>query len=96
MQNDFLDSNVLEKFLASLKEISEAEMSDVNFVEKFIIVKAGLNNEILTEQPTELAPYFGTGLHIWQYPNQFARYLVWLSKNARNIKRYVETEEEKN
>lgn len=90
MQNDFLDSNVLEKFLDSLKEISEAEMSDVSFVEKFIIVKAGLNNEILTEQPTELAPYFGTGLHIWQYPNQFARYLVWLSKNARNIKRYVE------
>jgi len=50
----------------------------------------GLNNEMLHEQPSELSKYFGTGLHLWQYPNQLSRYLVWLAFNAKHVKSYME------
>lgn len=57
-----------------------------------ILLESGLNNEILHEQPKELSKYFGTGygLKIWQYPNQFVPYLLFLSKYIERIDSYLE------
>ena len=64
--------------------------TDIGFLEYEFIPALGLNNEILNEQPPELSSYFGRGLHLWQYPNQLARYLAWLTKNAVGIRAYME------
>ena len=63
---------------------------DVKFLENELIPSIGLNNENLNEQPAELAKFFGKGLHLWQYPSQLAKYLVWIANNANSIKNYTE------
>jgi len=56
------------------------------------LLKAGLNDEHLEEQPVELSQYFGTGygLRIWQYPNQFVPYLLLLNNYKDKINSYLE------
>jgi hypothetical protein len=56
------------------------------------LFKAGLNNENIKEFPSELKEYFGTGhsLRIWQYPNQFIPYLLFLEKYKDKIVSYLE------
>lgn len=39
----------------------------------------------LREFPPELHPYCGKGLGIWQYPNQFAKYMHFVSQNPINL-----------
>ena len=63
---------------------------DVPFIEHELIPELGLNNEQLPEQPQELSNFFGKGIHIFQYPSQLARYLVWLSFNAKGMRSYME------
>jgi cephalosporin hydroxylase len=48
---------------------------NVNHIDEQFILNLGLNNELTHEQPTEYESYFGKGLHIWQYPNQFASFV---------------------
>lgn len=79
----------IEEVFASL---SKNNLLDSNYLEKILIPKLGLNNENLNEQPKELSDYFGTGLkmRIWQYPNQFSKYLILLSNYYSKIKSYLE------
>jgi len=53
-----------------------------------LILSTGLNNEYVDEQPPELAEYFGRGLKIWQYPNQFSEFLEFI--RTLNVKSYME------
>ena len=53
-----------------------------------IILNLGLNDEGLDEFPKHLHQYCGQGLRIWQYPNQFAPYLAFLTQ--LNISSYLE------
>lgn len=53
-----------------------------------LMLSLGLNDEGLEEFPESLHPYCGQGLRIWQYPVQFSKYLVDLSK--LNITSYLE------
>jgi hypothetical protein len=76
--------------IAAIKSLTSQQCHDVKFLENEFIPLLGLNNELLHEQPPELARYFGSGLHIWQYPAQLARYLAWLSGNAKNVNCYME------
>jgi hypothetical protein len=76
--------------IKSIRSLTPRQCSDVHFLEHEFIPSLGLNNEGLTEQPGELGPYFGTGIHLWQYPNQLAGYLVWLGSNGKAINRYLE------
>lgn len=52
----------------------------------------GLNNEHLDEQPPEYSSFFGggLGLRIWQYPNQIAPYLAYISRRAQDLNSYLE------
>lgn len=63
-----------------IREKSLNYLSDANLVEKELIPQLGLNNEKTALFPRELSRFFGKGLFIWQYPNQFSRYLAQLSK----------------
>jgi cephalosporin hydroxylase len=53
-----------------------------------IILSLGLNNEILHEQPPELAEYFGKGLKMWQYPNQLSKFANYI--HNLNVSSYLE------
>ncbi|TWC05029.1 hypothetical protein FBZ93_10339 [Bradyrhizobium macuxiense] len=74
----------------TIAALTPAQRVDVDFLEQEFIPALGLNDELLHEQPPELAPSFGKGLHLWQYPNQLAPYLAWLARNAAGITSYME------
>jgi len=84
-----LTQNV-ENLINEIDGLSNDLLLNESFMERFIIEKVGLNNEVLTEQPPELSQYFGKGLFLWQNPKQFSKYLVWLMKNAINCNSYLE------
>jgi hypothetical protein len=71
-----------------LRDASRCELRDARFLERELLLMAGLNNEIPREFPSELYPFCGYGIRSWQYPPQFSRYLVFLSE--RNLRSYVE------
>lgn len=56
-----------------------SSLSDPRRLEE-LLLKLGLNDEGLEEYPESLYPYCGKGLRIWQYPIQFADYLVDVSR----------------
>lgn len=55
-----------------IEMLRTVQKDDIN--EQFIL-DLGLNNIDLDQQPQEYSKYFGTGLFIWQYPNQFSSFL---------------------
>lgn len=87
----FLDHrDIIPSAMASIASVPDGKLRDITFLETELIPALGLNDENLNEQPKELATFFGKGLHIFQYPNQFARYMVWLAEHATDTKAYVE------
>lgn len=74
--------------ISLIRGASLRELRDARFLERELLLQAGLNNEILREFPSELYPFCGQGIRSWQYPMQFSRYLVFLSE--RNLRSYVE------
>lgn len=69
-----------------IKESSLEDLENSNYLEN-LIVKLGFNTEILREQP-QIVKENGGGLLIWQYPNQFSKYLSLLRKQS--ILSYIE------
>ena len=69
-----------------IKDSSLEDLTNNTYLEN-LIVKLGFNTEILREQP-EIVKQNGGGLLIWQYPNQFSKYLCLLRK--QNITSYIE------
>ena len=75
--------------LSRIKLIKESNLEDLknnNYLEN-LIIKLGFNTEILREQP-KIVTDNGGGLLIWQYPNQFSKYLCLLSE--QKIQSYIE------
>ncbi len=75
------------KRIELIRKENRETLSIVSNIEK-LIPELGLNDEGLNEFPEELHSYCGQGLRIWQYPIQFGRYLLDLSK--LEIKSYLE------
>jgi cephalosporin hydroxylase len=69
-----------------IKESNLGDLQDNNYLEK-LIIQLGFNTEILREQP-KIVRDNGGGLLIWQYPNQFSKYLSLLSRHK--IQSYIE------
>jgi hypothetical protein len=65
--------------IALIREKSLEFLSDPDKI-KSLILELGLTDDSAEEFPASLDPYCGRGLHIMQYPIQFNRYLVDLSK----------------
>ena len=75
--------------LTRIKFIKESTLDDLkneDYLEK-LIIKLGFNTEILIEQP-QIVKDNGGGLLIWQYPNQFSKYLSLLKE--LKIESYIE------
>ena len=75
--------------LSRVQLIKESDLNDLknsDYLEG-LIVNLGFNTEILREQP-QIVKDNGGGLLIWQYPNQFSKYLCLL--NAQNVSSYIE------
>jgi len=75
--------------LSRIKFIKESSLDDLkneDYLEK-LIIKLGFNTEILIEQP-QIVKDNGGGLLIWQYPNQFSKYLCLLKE--QKIQSYIE------
>jgi SAM-dependent methyltransferase len=81
--------NLIDNFFSN---VDQKKIKDAQYLENYLIPQLGLNNENLNEQPQELSEYFGAGLglRIWQYPNQFSKYLVLLSQYSSKINSYLE------
>ena len=69
-----------------IQNASHDELKDNIFLED-LIKKLGFNTEFLREQPN-IVKENGGGLLIWQYPNQFSKYLTLLQKQT--ISSYIE------
>lgn len=69
-----------------IKESTLENLTNICYLEN-LIIKLGFNNEILREQP-KIVRDNGGGLFIWQYPNQFSKYLNLLRQ--QKIKSYIE------
>lgn len=76
--------------LKLIRELPLDSLRSTEFIERELLPKLGFNDELVHEQSRSLAPYFGGGFgwRIWQYPNQFSKYLVELSRHK--IKSYAE------
>jgi cephalosporin hydroxylase len=74
------------KRIELIKESNLEDLKNNNYLEN-LIVKLGFNTEILREQP-KIVKDNGGGLLIWQYPNQFSKYLCLLSE--QKIQSFIE------
>jgi hypothetical protein len=79
-----LDLTMIDK----IREAPLSTLKDALKMETELLPQLGLNNEVLEEFPPSLYPFCGQGLYHWQYPNQFSKYLVHLSKYK--IESYIE------
>lgn len=66
--------------ISLIRERSTQDLSNTRLLEEEILPSLGFNDEKRFLFPAELYPFFGQGLRIWQYPNQFSKYMVHLSK----------------
>ena len=75
--------------LQKIKLIQNASLEELknNIFLEDLIIKLGFNTEFLREQPN-IVKENGGGLLIWQYPNQFSKYLTLLQKQT--ISSYIE------
>jgi cephalosporin hydroxylase len=64
------------------------KLSDPAYLEYRLLPELGLNDRHMHQYPTHLHPYCGIGIDSWQYPNQFSKYLCYLSQCE--IRNYVE------
>jgi cephalosporin hydroxylase len=71
-----------------IREAPLEKLLDPGYLETDLLPRAGFNDELLHEFPTSLRRHTGLGLLHWQYPNQFSKYLVELSR--RSIESYLE------
>lgn len=85
-------SQIVTQVKDLFKNTNQSLLIDESYLEKNLILQLGLNNENLSEQPSELSEHFGAGLgiRIWQYPNQFSKYMVQISKYSEKINSYLE------
>src|SRR5438045_1902366 len=67
-------------YIKLITEKDEKYLEDARLLETDLLPQLGLNNERLNEFPVALYEHTGNGLLYWQYPNQFSKYLVHLSK----------------
>jgi len=64
------------------------KLSDPAYLEFKLLPELGLNDRHMHQYPSQLHPYCGGGIDSWQYPNQFSKYLHYLSQC--DIESYVE------
>jgi hypothetical protein len=82
--------SAVDRAIDLIQNLPDSLLRDITFVEHELLPGLGFNDEDLDEWPAHLLPHTGKGLHVWQYPNQFAPFLVWLVDHAPGFKSYLE------
>ncbi len=85
------NSNLDLDYIQLIREKDLKYLSNSYLIEKDLMPQLGINDELNQEIgyfPEELNECNKNGLKIWQYPIQFSKYLVYLSK--LNISSYLE------
>lgn len=85
--NNYERNKLYHKILSLVLLIRNApleKLKDACYLEHELLLQLGLNDEVLHEFPTYLDEYYGKGLKSWQYPVQFSKLLVSLSKLTVN------------
>lgn len=83
-----IDTQKIELVRSRIQTESIEHLKDPSYLEFKLLPELGLNDRHMNQYPKELHPYCGIGVDSWQYPNQFSKYLTYLSDC--NIKNYVE------
>jgi hypothetical protein len=65
-----------------------AQLREAAYLEHELLPALGLSGDAAELFPDELRPSTGSGLHHWQYPSQFSKYLVAVA--ARPVDSYME------
>ena len=81
----------LKEKLKIIQTLKPDQIENTKHIENYVLPQLGLNgttNYNFEIFPKELKPHLLSGLRIWQYPNQFAQFLVEISK--LNIEYYLE------
>jgi hypothetical protein len=75
-----------------LRQTPLPRLREADFIENELLPQLGLNDELRHEQPASLVKHLGKGFgwRIWQYPNQFPKYLVFLSSITPPLSSYAE------
>ncbi len=81
-------SDKLKRTIDRIRSESLEKLQDPYYLEFKLLPELGLNDRHMHQYPRELHPFCGIGIDSWQYPNQFAHYLHYLSK--QEIKTYCE------
>lgn len=81
---------IVSEKVAAIRSLTPEQCLDADYLENDFVPLLGLNDELLNDYPKELRSHYGSGLHLWQYPNQLAKFLVWMSGNVREIRCYME------
>lgn len=74
--------------IEKIREASLEKLQDPAWLEYVLLPELGLNDRHMHQYPTHLHPFCGVGIDSWQYPNQFSKYLHYLSK--QNLESYIE------
>lgn len=83
-----IDTQKIELVRNRIRNESIEHLKDSSYLEFKLLPELGLNDRHMNQYPKELHRYCGIGVDSWQYPNQFSKYLTYLSDC--NIKNYVE------
>jgi hypothetical protein len=83
-----LEDGDVDGAIALIRNASLRELRSESFLKEEFLLMLGLNGENLAEFPQELYPWCNKGIRSWQYPIQFAEFLVHLSE--MKIRSYVE------
>ena len=79
---------MIESSLDLIRNSTIENLKDLNYLEHNLIPNLGLNAGSTLAYPQYLHKYTNSGLNVWQYPNQFAKYLLFLNK--QDINSYLE------
>lgn len=80
--------NKIAQVVDRIRSESLEKLRDPSYLEFKLLPELGLNDRHMGQYPSHLHPYCGIGIDSWQYPNQFSKYLHFLSD--KEITSYVE------
>jgi hypothetical protein len=83
-----IDAGNIAQAVAEIRAAPVDLLLNPDWLEHDLLLRLGLNDEILEEFPAALYPWCGQGVKSWQYPRQFSRYLCFLA--GKQIKSLVE------
>lgn len=77
-------ANSIKNLVTIIRKTPFEKLTDTSYLENVLLLELGLNDVNLYEFPSHLSQYYGKGFKAWEYPVQFAKFLVSLSNLSLN------------